>query len=187
MRCWNTLLGMKKGGRRERGLYFKLRKCQRTFIGTNVVQATPHHNIEALWAGAATMREHNNLFKGATCCRRTQWRPHSQLPARKRRASAQMSIILCYYAVNTFSPHMVISNKCTSTFLENKIFFISPCEHSLYLWIKITHTKSIRVNIICSCQSQPGITFIPTIPFTQGADTTQQGGSVSQPIDWAID
>lgn len=98
-----------------------------------------------------------------------------------------MSIILCYYAVNTFSPHMVISNKCTSTFLENKIFFISPCEQGLYLWIKITHTKSIRVNIICSCQSQPRITFIPTIPFAQCADTTQQGGSVSQPIDWAID
>lgn len=69
---------------------------------------------------------------------------------------------------------------------EKKTFFISPCERGLHLWIEITHAKSITV-LFAVANLRAQITVIPTIPFTQGADSTQQGGSVWPPIDRAID
>lgn len=69
---------------------------------------------------------------------------------------------------------------------EKKTFFISLCEQGLHLWIEITHAKSFTL-LFAVANVQPQITVIPTIPFTQGADGTQQGGSVPPPIDRAID
>lgn len=45
-----------------------------------------------------------------------------------------MSIIFCYYAVNTFPPHIVISNKCTSTFLGKKRYFSSHLVNRVYIY-----------------------------------------------------